>query len=537
MSTVRRAVFRVDASAEIGTGHVMRCLTLAAALREAGWDCRFVMRAPPAPVADQVRSRGVALDALPPPGPEGAPAGDGPPHAAWLGVALEREIAESRAALQAAAPDWVIVDHYALDARWETAAVPAGARVVVIDDLADRPHACTLLLDPMLGRRAEDYADLVPADARLLLGPAYAPLRPAFAARRDESLARRKQPELRRLLITMGGVDPENVTGRILAALAAAGLPAGVDVVVVLGGAAPGIEEVKAAAAAAPFPVTVKVDVDDMAGEMVAADLAIGAAGTTSWERCCLGLPTLMLVTAENQRGIARALDTAGAARLVGDAADPDGPSRVAAEIEAFAAPDTLAATAARAATICDGRGAARVVRAMAAAGLALRPATADDAEAVWHWRRADGAERFYRAARETPLDSHLAWFDQALADPARRLLIAEDRTGPVGHVRLDHDPLATAVERVSLCLAPERRGDGRAAAVLAAAEADAVARGIRRLVADIHADNANSLHAFARAGYTWLGEDPPFRRLALDLPPDRAENPPDHTSRRAGAP
>lgn len=525
MSTVRRAVFRVDASAEIGTGHLMRCLTLAAALREVGWDCRFLMRAPPAALARRVATQGVALATLPAPGTDDAPPTDGPPHARWLGVALEREIAQSRAALAAAVPDWVIVDHYALDARWETAAVPRGARVMAIDDLADRPHACDLLLDPTLGRRAEDYGGLVPADARLLLGPAYAPLRSAFAARRAESVARRKQPELRRILVTMGGVDPDNVTGRILIALAETKLPAGLEVVAVLGGAAPWIDAVRTAAAKAPFPATVKVDVEDMAREMIAAELAIGAAGTTAWERCCLGLPTLMLVTAENQRGIARALDGAGAARLISDANDPAWPERLAAALDALAEPGTLAEMAHRAAAVCDGRGAERVVRAMAATELTLRPATARDAEAVSRWRHADGAARFYRNPRETALGEHLAWFDRALGDPSRRLLIVEDAAGPLGHVRLDRDMAAADVEQVSICLAPERRGGGRAAAVLAAAEADAAARGVRRLVAEVHGDNATSLSAFRRAGYAPVAEDPPFRTLVLDLVPAAADN------------
>jgi UDP-2,4-diacetamido-2,4,6-trideoxy-beta-L-altropyranose hydrolase len=187
-------------------------------------------------------------------------------------------------------------------------------RLLVIDDLADRPHDCDLLLDQNLGRRAEEYRELLPPGAQTLIGPHYALLRPEFAALRAESLARREHPHLRHLLITMGGVDKDNATGAVLAALDDCNLPTDLRITVVLGPHAPWLAQVQARAAAMSRPTRVLAGVSNMARLMADADLAIGAAGSTSWERCCLGLPTILLVLAENQRLIAQSLAQAGLA-------------------------------------------------------------------------------------------------------------------------------------------------------------------------------------------------------------------------------
>jgi len=188
---------------------------------------------------------------------------------------------------------------------------------MVIDDLADRPHACDLLLDQTFGREATDYHPFVPAACRLLCGSQYALLRPEFAALRPYSLQRRAQPTLRELLITMGGVDKDNATGQVLQALRSCRLPADCRITVVMGATAPWLDEIRKEAQDMPWPTRVLVGVSDMAQLMADSDLAIGAAGATSWERCCLGLPTIMLVLAENQRKIAEELCEAGAAHLI----------------------------------------------------------------------------------------------------------------------------------------------------------------------------------------------------------------------------
>ena len=192
-----------------------------------------------------------------------------------------------RAPLSRDVPDWLVMDHYALDARWMRAACPAGTRRMVIDDLADRPHDCDLLLDQNLGHIASDYDGLVPDSCTRLMGPRYALLRPEFAERRAAALAARADRGLQTLMISMGGIDAPDATSTVLGALRDAPLPLGLRISVIMGARAPALETVRALAQSMPRPTEVAVDVDDMAARMAAADLAIGAGGGTTWERCC----------------------------------------------------------------------------------------------------------------------------------------------------------------------------------------------------------------------------------------------------------
>lgn len=314
--SMRTVVFRADASIAMGTGHVMRCLTLADGLRGHGIHCHFVSRAHPGNLIDVIRSRGYSVSVLPAAklplnlrNSEGQPA-----HADWLGVNWETDVAQTKEAIKDLQPDWLVVDHYALGERWEKTLRPECRRLMSIDDLADRTHDCDVLLDQNLGRSAEDYKGLVPSDCALLIGPAYALLRPEFAALREYSLARREQPQIRRLLITMGGVDKDNATGAVLDALRKAVLPSDCNLTIVMGPHAPWLKEVRNQAEQMPWKTEVLVNVQDMARLMAESDLAIGAAGSTSWERCAMGLPSAIVVLADNQIDIAKKLESAGAA-------------------------------------------------------------------------------------------------------------------------------------------------------------------------------------------------------------------------------
>jgi len=319
-----RLVFRADASLLMGSGHVMRCLTLADALAAQGAQCHFISRAHPGNLLELIRQRGFAVTALPvelPLPPANTQVASehlkAPVHASWLGCDWQTDAEQTRLILAKLQPDWLVVDHYALDQRWETALRPHYQKLMVIDDLGDRPHQCDLLLDQNLGHQPKDYASLVPAQCKVLTGPQYALLRPEFAALRAYSLQRRQQPALKKVLITMGGVDQPNATGQVLQALKCCALPQDCRISVVMGLQAPWLQQVGAQAQAMPWPTEVLVNISDMAQRMADSDLAIGAAGSTSWERCCLGLPTLMVVLADNQRAIAEALQGAGAAKTL----------------------------------------------------------------------------------------------------------------------------------------------------------------------------------------------------------------------------
>nr|WP_315974767.1 UDP-2,4-diacetamido-2,4,6-trideoxy-beta-L-altropyranose hydrolase [Pseudomonas sp. 7P_10.2_Bac1] len=321
--------FRVDASLQMGTGHVMRCLTLAEAMKQDGGDCQFICREHPGNLIEHIRSKGFQVHVLPLSGSNLSSSAFKDEelqlaHAEWLGSTHQEDATQSTAILSELKPDWLIVDHYALDARWEVTLKPYYHKLMVIDDLADRAHRCDLLLDQTFGRDSKDYEAWTPDSCTLLCGSQYSLLRPEFAALRSYSLERRKNPQLKHLLITMGGVDKDNATGQILQALKNAELPGNCEISVVMGSTAPWLAEVQLLAEQMPWQTTVKVGISDMAQLMADSDLAIGAAGATSWERCCLGLPTIMLVLADNQRMAAGILDSAQAAVMLCNDDDMD---------------------------------------------------------------------------------------------------------------------------------------------------------------------------------------------------------------------
>jgi len=321
------AVFRTDASARIGAGHVMRCLTLADALNEHGWRCGFACgeeTIDTVPALGRSNHRLVELDSI-------------------------SDI------------DMLVVDHYGLDAVFEKSCRQSARRILVIDDLADRPHDCDILLDQTFGRKAAEYANLVPADCTVLTGSKYALVRSMFASTRPQALERRAaNGDIKRILVSLGSTDPDNVTSMVLKSLS--GLAKAVKIDVVLGSNAPHLSGVQALAETLPLDITVHVDCRDMAERNRIADLAIGAAGSSSWERCCLGLPTLMIVIADNQERIAVELDSAGAAINLG-LSSAIGEQDITSAIENLMNnPEKLNDMSARAAALCDGRGAERVI-------------------------------------------------------------------------------------------------------------------------------------------------------------------------------
>jgi UDP-2,4-diacetamido-2,4,6-trideoxy-beta-L-altropyranose hydrolase len=314
-----RIAFRTDASLHIGNGHVMRCLTLADALRERGAQSTFICRPHPGHLLDLIQQRGHTAKMLEFVDDAFSAPSD-PSHAKWLGTDWASDAAQTQQALGEQVVDWLVVDHYALDRRWEQALRPHAPRIMAIDDLADRPHDCDLLLDQNLGRQAKDYGGLLSNQTQTLIGPAYALLRPEFAQWREHSLQRRAQPQLKNLLITMGGVDQANATGQVLDALTCCELPTDLRITVVMGPTAPWLAQVQAQAATMPRPTQVLTGVNNMAQLMAESDLCIGAAGGSAWERCALGLPTLVLILAANQHSGAMALQAYGAAWVAADA-------------------------------------------------------------------------------------------------------------------------------------------------------------------------------------------------------------------------
>jgi UDP-2,4-diacetamido-2,4,6-trideoxy-beta-L-altropyranose hydrolase len=308
-----KVVFRADASLAMGTGHVMRCLALAQALKGNGANVEFICRKHKGSLIDKICSNGFnvhELEVL-------EEVDDKLTHSHWLGSTQQQDADDCINILKTKKTSWLIVDHYALDSQWQKRLKPYYEKLMVIDDLADRKHLCDILLDQNFERSSQDYKDLVPMSANLLMGPKFALLRPEFGKYRQYSLNRRKDEKFKKLLVNMGGIDSDNITGKVIERLRTAKLPKDVEITIVMGKMAPHLASVITNANNLPYRSEVKVDVDNMAELMANADIAIGASGATTWERCCLGLPTIQLITAYNQEFIAQKLNKINAIKLV----------------------------------------------------------------------------------------------------------------------------------------------------------------------------------------------------------------------------
>ena len=357
-------VIRADASIKIGSGHVMRCLALADQMRTNGMIVNFVCRDLPGQMSEQIQQRGhntVLLSGTP---KEYVPTTEDPDHANWLNVYWEQDAEDTIQGITGTQYDWLIVDHYGLDARWHGKLRKFVPHVLVIDDLADRKLDCDYLLDQTCGRKKEEYTPFVPEHCHLFLGSKFALLRPEFARLRARAIEQRKHSgRINNILISMGGMDPDNITGRVLSTLESVSWDISPNINVVLGDKAPNITLVTEQANNNSLLVNVLTNVENMAELMLEADLAIGAGGTTSWERCCLGLPSLVIVLAKNQKKISDSLETAGAAIVFNDPFSQDLNRRIKQAITMLLASPTKLEEMSRASTsLTEGTGANKVV-------------------------------------------------------------------------------------------------------------------------------------------------------------------------------
>lgn len=502
-----KVVFRVDSSLLMGSGHVMRCLTLADVAVAAGAKCWFVCREYPGNLTAYIEQRGYSVYVLPNPQ---APMENGlgieaetNSHAQWLGTSQQHDADECIKILRELKPDWLVVDHYALDIQWESDVAPYAESILAIDDLADRRHMCDCLLDQTYGRRKEDYASLVPEDCKLLLGPQYALLRPQFLSWRQQSISRRAAPSMKRMLITLGGVDIDNVTGHVLNVIDGSSLSYDCEIVVIMGAKAPHLGSIKEQAANMRWPVDVRVDVANMAEVMAASDVCIGAAGTTTWERCCLGLSSLSLLIAENQKKIHDELSSIGAIYpFTKDLLDKLSEQN---EQGALLRRSSLVAS-----SLVDGDGCRRVASYLRGVPLddklLLVPATKNDCEYVYKLQVEPGVRKYFLNNTLPEYAGHCTWFDHTLESKERLLFRMQEHGDSVGILRLDNIHQETV--EISIIVDPDHSGMGLATKAISVALE--LLSGLR-IKAIIHQDNVASRKAFSKAGFHLALEGTPF--------------------------
>ena len=498
---------RADASVRLGTGHLMRCLALAQVLRRQGARITFLMHEVPAQLAEMLQHQEIALRRL---GESGAD--HDAPDAVW-----ETDARRTAAALaEADSPDWLVIDHYSLDDRWERFVRRPGLRLLVIDDLARRRHDCDALLNQNLLAEVDSrYGALLPKDCRLLAGPRFALLREEFSAARKT--LRREYARADHLLISMGGTDPDGVCLKVLETVDAMRLDTP-QITAIVGVASPNRDVIEQRYAGRKGFRVVR-QAADMARLMAQADLAVGAGGTSIWERACVGLPAIVVPVAENQMEVSSTAAQAGICQLLRPTGVADG--QLATMLEALRGNAGMRRTLSDAGLqVVDGEGARRVARIMLQKPLRVRPARSDDAERIYRWRNAEQIRRHAHDPRPFSLEEHQQWFRESLANADRVLLIGESDDGPLGVLRYD---ITQDVATVSIYLDPARLGLGYGSSLLTCAEQwlRRFRPAVGRVRAEIRPENARSRGAFANAGFqpSGAGFERPLQGQAFQPP------------------
>jgi UDP-2,4-diacetamido-2,4,6-trideoxy-beta-L-altropyranose hydrolase len=422
----------------------MRCLTLAEELRDSGAEVSFISRMHPGNLNELIREKGFSCHELP-----GAPTVESneqyvqdprSEYASWLGVSQQQDARETIEAVGATQADWLIVDHYGLDKEWERLLRPHAAKIMVIDDLADRRHDCDLLLDQNFfidgGKR---YDKLISPSCTRLLGPKYALLRKEFREARTN--LRERTGEVKRVLVFLGGGDPENITELAIEALSDAEL-LNLQADVVIGSQNPHREKIEKLVQARPR-TTLHIQANNMAELMCTADLAIGAGGSTTWERLYLGLPSIAIPIAKNQILPTKNLYDSGVIMSLGRGCKLSVINIKEILKKAFDNPEDLIEMSKNGINMisCNGLKDLTALLAGQLNGIKIsyRKATLKDSQLYWEW--ANDPEVRKNAFNSSPIswEEHQSWFQKKIKENQTTLLVFETILGPIGQVRMEY--------------------------------------------------------------------------------------------------
>lgn len=474
-----RVVFRVDASEQMGGGHLLRCIALADALSQRGAEIHFICGLLPGHFSDLLEKSGLAVIQI--------KKGAGEPL---------NELVETQAALESlGVVDWLVIDHYGLDEQWETKFRRLVRKIMVIDDKANRRHNCDILLDQnYIPSPVERYNDLVPASCQMLLGPRYAILQEGFSTARQN--LRLRDGQVRRLLICFGATDPAGHTFSAIEALFPnAGAFEQIDVVTTPENSR--ATELQERCSELPN-VYFHSPAKDFIGLMQAADLAVGAGGIMNWERACLGIPTIAFGIADNQEPILASLIHDGI--VLGEASMPNPDSELMSSWLSVVAcnPELLRGLSARSLLLVDGRGAQRVAEVLIPALIRFRPATLKDSRNLFAWRNSADVSSASASGIVPDYFGHEIWLKETLANENSILLVIEEQQEPVGVVRFDCNGNEATISIYRIPGSRESHGLIRQSTEWLRFNR----RDLRRIVANILPGNDVSLAAFRAAGY-----------------------------------
>ncbi|MDK9723668.1 MAG: UDP-2,4-diacetamido-2,4,6-trideoxy-beta-L-altropyranose hydrolase [Sterolibacteriaceae bacterium MAG5] len=496
-----RVAIRADASTWIGSGHVVRCTTLARELLRLGAEVVFICREMPGDRCDWLAKQGFSVLRLSPV-TKCLEVASGRGYEGWLGLSIGEDASEVVAALATYGSqfDWLVVDHYALDMAWEKILRPSCRSILAIDDLADRQHECDLLLDQnLVGDGNDRYLGKVPPVCKQMLGPRFALLQPDYVHWRKE-IKPRTGP-VRQLFVYFGDADLANLTLQALKALETIN-SADLSVDVAIGLSNPHREELTEYAAKSSN-VVLHIGLRSLAPLMAKADLALGAAGTAVWERCCLGLPSLVVTVADNQIPIARELHRRRLARWLGNADDVD--VMAIARALSGALNGEMAGVSSRCMELVDGWGAQRVSEIIFAAQTLpwqLCKAGFVDEDLLLRWANDLDVRR--NSFCPDPIDhaAHHAWLAARLEKGSNtRIYIAKSACDtPIGQVRFERKD---GLWVISFSIDALFRGAGLAPRLLSDAMRELMEEmGPVEFVGRVKTANPKSINVFERLGF-----------------------------------
>ncbi|OUC13629.1 MAG: UDP-2,4-diacetamido-2,4,6-trideoxy-beta-L-altropyranose hydrolase [Alkalinema sp. CACIAM 70d] len=490
-----RLLLRADASAQIGTGHIMRCLALAQAVQDHGGQVWFVVAQCPEQFPEQLRDRlhqeGFTVVQL----------------AVDAGTTADAQATIDHA--QTLQVDSVAIDGYHFDAGYQQQLVQAGLRVLYFDDYGHGGHySAHWVLNQNSSAQVDWYRDR-DAATTVLLGTRYTLLRREFRAWRGWQ---RSHPTIaRKILVTLGGSDPNNVTAQVLAALDQVNIDE-LEITVVVGGSNPHLSQLQQQIQRSRHQIQLLHNVTKMPDLITEADIAIAAGGTTTWELALLGLPSLVIALAENQVEITKTLDAQGIAQSLGWYSELTAPQMAEAMEELCRNKPRRQAMGQAGQALIDGEGCDRVLMHLQNQTIRLRPVRAQDCELIWQWANEPTTRQVSFRSEPIPWETHQAWFARQLQDQSHYFKLAIDRDDrPIAQVRLDRGthPQNDRTAQISISLDPQYRRQGFGKQILQLALEDCWrSTHFTAINAWIKPDNLASIALFENAQFTKVGTE-----------------------------
>ncbi|MBD2691076.1 UDP-2,4-diacetamido-2,4,6-trideoxy-beta-L-altropyranose hydrolase [Anabaena catenula] len=495
-----KLIIRTDASSRIGTGHLMRCLALAQAWKMSGGEAVFILNIEAASLEMRLKAEGFTIFYLP------------------IHLTSSEDAQETAKLAQQLNSQWVVVDGYHFDAEYQQTIKHSGLKILFIDDYKHaKYYYADIVLNQNIYANENLYINRLP-DTKLLLGTDYTLLRSEFW--QWQKWKRINPPIAKKILVAMGGADPDNVTLKVMAALQQLEVNE-LEVVVIVGGSNPHYEQLKLASQTSQFPIRLEKNVTNIPELMAWADLAVTAGGSTCWELAFMGLPSLILILAENQRAIAQKLNELGTAINMGYY-DHVRITEIAAAIEQLINSANIRTQMTKGSQkLIDSKGSHRVLSYIEKDLLKWRFVCAEDCQLLWQWANDIDVRAASFCSEPIPWEHHVQWLNSKLAsDNCVFYIVTDYKNFPIGQVRYD---LENEQANVSVSIDKQFRHQGYGSYLLNITQKQLFQdQNITRIHAYIKLCNQSSIKTFTKVGFQSLGITTQPGQEAIHLVLDR---------------